>query len=122
MTEESTTLLRRSLPWLIVLLYLVPVEWLVGWNAVFSAWRSVGMGAAGLGIGLMLASYWARISRNYCYFLPATSGRYMDVARITIIHNMLNQLLPMRSGELSFPLYMKHAFTLDYSHTVTGLL
>lgn len=122
MTEELSSPIRRLLPWLIVLLYLTAIELLVGWAAVFSAWQSVSPGAAALGLGFMLISYWARISRNYGYFVPETSGRYKDVARITVIHNMLNQLLPMRSGELSFPLYMKREFAMDYARSGTGLL
>lgn len=122
MSVESMSPFRRLLPWFIVLLYLTAIELLVGWSAVFAAWRSVGFGTAALGLALMLVSYWARISRNYGYFRPNTAGQYADVARVTVIHNMLNQLLPMRSGELSFPLYMKREFDVDYARSGTGLI
>lgn len=42
--------------------------------------------------------------------------------RLVLLHNVFNNLLPARSGELSFPLLMKRYFALDYSHTVAALL
>lgn len=122
MSNDEQSLFRRLIPWFVVLLYLTLVQWLVGWGAIIEAWQAVGITGFLLGLALMLLSYFARIRRNYEYFRPETSGQFRAVARITVVHNMLNQLLPMRSGELSFPLFMKREFQLGYARSGTGLL
>ena len=39
-----------------------------------------------------------------------------------LIHNVLNNVLPARTGEVSFPLLMKRYFGVGYAHSVSALL
>ncbi len=114
--------LRRITPWLIATAYLAAIEWLVGWRTVLAAWAGLdGWGIVG-GVGLMGLSYLSRAWRNVDYFRISTRPQRLTVLRITLIHNLLNQLLPMRSGEVSFPYLMKRELTLPLAQTGAGLI
>jgi len=71
---------------------------------------------------LFLLSYQIRTWRLYDYFLPQTKGCWNTALRLMLLHNILNNLLPMRSGEVSFPVLMKRYFAIDYIHSIPALL
>jgi len=71
---------------------------------------------------LMVVSYQLRTLRIYDYFAKDMSGGWWLSLKLVLIHNVLNNLMPMRSGELSFPLLMKRYFAIDYQRSVPALL
>ena len=93
----------------------------VGWGALLSPWRSLPPLPLVLAVVLVLASYAVRTIRIHRYFSPDTSGQYLRSFRLILFHNLFNNLLPMRSGEASFPLLMKREFQVPFSRSVPGL-
>jgi uncharacterized membrane protein YbhN (UPF0104 family) len=118
--------LRRALRWILGAGFFVAVLALVhrsvGWGALLSPWREVPPGSLALAVLLVLASYAIRTIRIHRYFSPATSGHFRRSFRLILFHNLFNNLLPMRSGEASFPLLMKEEFQVPFSRSVPGLL
>lgn len=106
--------LGRLRDWLIGVLVLgVLVVWVersIGWGPLLSPWRTLDAHElAGL-MALSALSYGLRALRVYDYFLPLTRGRFLVTLRLSLLHNLANNLLPMRSGEAAFPLLLRRYF------------
>lgn len=105
---------------LAMLLAVVHVQ--IGWEKLLSPWLTIPplslIGAA----ALTVVSYALRAFRVHNYFLPATKGGFLACLRLTLLHNLLNILLPMRSGEASFPVLMRRYFLMPMTQSVAGLL
>jgi len=72
-----------------------------------------------IAIALMLASYILRAWRVADHF--DIRRRFGAVLSINLQHNLWNNLLPMRAGELSFPILMWQRFGTDPAHALAGL-
>ncbi|MFO8174635.1 MAG: lysylphosphatidylglycerol synthase transmembrane domain-containing protein [Gemmatimonadota bacterium] len=116
---------RRSLGWALgVVLFLgvaLLVHFSVGWRALLAPWKEIPPGSLGVALFLVLVSYALRTVRIHQYFAPATTGAFTRSFRLVLIHNLFNNLLPMRSGEASFPLLMKRDFQVPFARSVPGL-
>lgn len=102
-------------------LILVVESW-VGWSTLLSPWRVLTPGYLAAAIILVFLSYSLRALRVYDYFLGETRGQFGVCLRLSLQHNMLNNLLPMRSGELSFPVLMARYFSIPAIRSVPALL
>lgn len=98
------------------------VERWIGWSELLSPWRTVAPAYLAAGIILIFLSYSVRALRVHDYFLTDTRGQFAVVLRLSLQHNLLNNLLPMRSGELSFPILMSRCFSVSAIRSVPGLL
>lgn len=107
---------------LTALLFALAIEWLVGWLVVSAAWQQLPFHLQLIALPLLLGSYLLRAWRNYDYFSDKLSSQWWRCVHVTLMHNALNNLLPLRSGELSFPLLMRRHLGLGYSRTVPALL
>ncbi len=73
-------------------------------------------------VSLVLGSYAIRTVRIYEYFHPATAGEFLRTFRLVLLHNLFNNLLPMRSGEASFPILMAREFRVPFTRSIPGLV
>jgi uncharacterized membrane protein YbhN (UPF0104 family) len=94
----------------------------VGWRALLAPWREIRAGSLLLALLLVLASYAVRTIRIHQYFQPDTGSRFLRSFRLVLLHNLFNNLFPMRSGEASFPILMKRDFHVPFSRSVPGLV
>jgi len=97
------------------------VERTVGWKTILAPWKAVHLASLAAAYTLVLASYALRAVRVHRLFTPDTSGRFRRTFRLILLHNLFNNLLPMRSGEASFPLLMKREFRVPFSRSIPGL-
>jgi len=100
--------------WLLGLLILagllVWIHHAIGWRQLLAPWRTLPAGdLAGLAV-LATLSYLCRGVRVYVYFPEILAGRLAATVRLSVLHNVANNLLPMRAGEAAFPLLMKRYF------------
>lgn len=114
--------LRAALAWSVLLAYLALIEALIGWAALVAPWRALNPGQLAIAACLFSMSYAIRAHRLYDYLGDAARGRWLLALRLMILHNALNNLMPMRSGELSFPLLAKRYFGLGFGRSVPVLL
>lgn len=75
-----------------------------------------------LAVLLAFISYWVRAQRLYDFFHDQMRGAYMTGLRLMLQHNLLNNLLPMRAGELSFPVLMARYFSVPPMQSLPALL
>lgn len=113
---------RLAFAWLVFALYVGLIEYWLGWARLLAPWRELDVGAVVTALLLFLLTYAVRAHRVFDYFRDSMRGRWLVGLRLMVYHNALNNLLPMRSGELSFPLLMKRYFAVDYGHSLPVLL
>lgn len=107
---NSRTLSRWILGLLLLAGLIVWVQLAVGWPRLLAPWLSFPPDTLILLFSLTALSYLFRAIRIYDYSLELLRGRFPATLRLSIIHNTLNNFLPMRLGELAYPLLMRRYF------------
>jgi uncharacterized membrane protein YbhN (UPF0104 family) len=98
------------------------VHFSIGWGQLLRPWLGVPTGTLLSALVLVFLSYLVRAARLHQYFVPATRGHFLRTFRIQLLHNLFNNLLPMRTGEASFPILMKQNYDVPLSRSLPGLL
>lgn len=118
--------LPRWLNWTIkialVLAYFWILEYFWGWDQLLAPWQSISYVTIFSAIVLLAVTYFIRAWRIYDYFRADIRGKYLLTLKLTLLHNVLNNLLPARSGEVSFPLLMKRYFQVGLTRSTATLL
>jgi hypothetical protein len=112
---------RALTPVLVTMLFIGVVEYLVGWGSIFYPWRFIDSLWTIIGPALLvLLTYVVRALRLYRYFQMERD--FLLCLRLLLQHNALLNLLPMRTGEIAFPVLMNKYFSVPPSQTVPALL
>lgn len=98
------------------------IHFTVGWAALVAPWSELGPLDVAVLLGGTLLAYAARPLRLYVYFHGVVAGAPLAMVRLTLLHNLFNNLLPMRTGEAAFPLLMKRYFGQRYARSASSLL
>ncbi|MDQ1198041.1 uncharacterized membrane protein YbhN (UPF0104 family) [Rhizobium sp. SORGH_AS 787] len=106
----------------VAIAYAAFIQWVWGWGTVINLWSHAGWGTIVLALSLLVATYVLRTWRIYDYFPRETTGRFATLFRVVQLHNILNIMLPFRSGETSFPLLMKREFGVNLLRGTSALL
>ncbi len=114
--------LRNGLSIAISLIFIALVQHYYGWQTILAPWRDqpwhVIAGLMMMATCTLLLRAW----RLYDYFRAELHGYFPACAKLMILHNLFNILLPMRTGELSFPLLMQNYFHISAHRSVPVLL
>lgn len=89
---------------------------------VATALQAFPLPAVVLLFGGLALTYGLRALRVYHEFADATRGRFGACLRLVLTHNALVNLLPMRSGELAFPLLLQRQFGVPVLRAAASLL
>lgn len=120
---NTKCLLREWLIGLTLLaLLLGAVEYSNGWATLLAPWQELSPLLLAWLFSLTALSYGLRAVRLRAYFYPQFIGQFPLLLRLTIFHNVANNLLPMRSGELVFPWLMRRYFNYDFIDATAALL
>ncbi len=118
--------MKKRLRWCLATVIFVAllgwVEYDLGWGNVFQQWQQVSPQQLLLLTLLTLISYVLRAWRIFIIFGQPQQHRFRDYLRISLLHNALNNFLPMRLGEASFPLLMKHHYQQSIVSSSIALL
>ncbi len=98
------------------------IEYYLGWLPLLKPWQSLASLSLAVAVLLLLVSYALRALRPYFYFRNELKGSFPLCLRLMLQHNLFNNLLPMRSGELAFPILMKQYFAIPAIRSVPALL
>jgi uncharacterized membrane protein YbhN (UPF0104 family) len=120
MNARRTALLALNVA--IVAAFAVAVEHYWGWRRLLTPWREIPLGWLAAATAAQLCSYALRALRIYVAERAIPRGCYAHCLRLILLNNALNLLLPMRSGEASFPILMKRWFSIDPAHATGTLL
>lgn len=122
MHPRHKTLLKSAIGLILLIGLVVLVERVIGWAALLAPWRTLQPTPLAAAIILVFFTYGLRALRVYDYFRADTRGHFATVLRLSLQHNLLNNLLPARSGELSFPVLMSRHFAIPALRSVPALL
>ncbi len=106
----------------VVLLYAAFIEWFWGWSVILGEWAKVGVVPIVIALLLLTGTYFLRTWRIYDYFPQESKGNFAALFRVTQIHNLLNIMMPFRTGETSFPLLMRSEFGIPLVRSTAALL
>lgn len=120
--KNRSSLLAHALLVLAIVAYAAVIQWLFGWQKMLAAWQHIPWWYPVLALLLMFFTYVIRGWRIYDFFLPMTRSGLLLCCKIMLSHNLLNNLLPMRTGEASFPLLMRSYFSASISYSTAGLV
>ena len=98
------------------------LEYFWGWEKLLDPWLSISYTTVLAAIALLASTYFIRALRIYDYFRKEIKKKYVLTLKLTLLHNVLNNLLPARSGEVSFPLLMKRYFQVSFTRATASLL
>lgn len=115
-------LLRHAPGIAIFIVFLVLVEVFVGWHTMLAPWSRQSPLLITGAVVLALATLVLRTLRLMNYFVDTLRGRFGECLKLMIQHNLYNNLLPMRTGEISFPVLMSRYFAIAPARSVPGLL
>lgn len=105
-----------------IVLYAAFIQWVWGWGAILAGWLAVGLPSIVVALALLVGTYFIRTHRMQDYFPRETRGQFLRLFRVTQVHNLLNIMLPFRTGETSFPLLMRSEFGVPLAHGTAALL
>jgi uncharacterized membrane protein YbhN (UPF0104 family) len=120
--SRHKTILKTLLGSGILLGFAVFIQAYIGWAALLAPWRSLAAGPLAGAIILVFLSYGLRAWRVYDYFQQPMAGRFGLCLRLSLQHNLLNNLLPMRTGEVGFPVLMARYFDIPARRSLPALL
>jgi len=89
------------------------VEVLIGWRAVWDSWQLAPSLVVLQSLFLFALSHALRAWRIYLFKSHSLGLGYGLTLKLSLIHQSLNNLLPMRLGEASYPLLMKRYSALS---------
>ena len=92
--------MRLLISLIITLALVIAVHLMIGWRVIFEPWTLIPIIELIPSIILVLLSYLLRSIRIMDWFERA---QFLSSNQVMLQHNLWNNLLPMRSGELSFP-------------------
>jgi uncharacterized membrane protein YbhN (UPF0104 family) len=125
-SDASRPPIGRPRDWVIGSLLLaaviVGVALTVGWGPLLAPWRDFSPLALAPLFGLSALSYFLRAVRVWDYFRPRFDGRFVTVLRLSVLHNVANNLLPMRAGEMVFPWLMRRYFGHGFLDATASLV
>jgi uncharacterized membrane protein YbhN (UPF0104 family) len=118
--------LNSALSWALSLLVLLAFGWAVqhywGWQKLFAPWKSVPIALVALVAVAQLGSYSVRAFRIYHADQEIPRGRWHDCLKLILLNNVINLLLPARTGEASFPVLLNRWFGISAAKGAGTLL
>jgi len=119
---NKKALLKYAIGGLILLAFAIFVEKFIGWSELLSPWKDLDTLPLMTAVTLIFITYCLRALRIYDFFRPEMNHHFTLCLRLSLQHNMLNNLLPMRTGELSFPVLMSRYFSITPVRSIPALL
>lgn len=113
---------QRLLAITMVFLYLGTIEYFWGWEKLISTWTIFPLYIGLISLFMIFISYTIRAVRLYAYFPNETKQKIHLCIKLIFYHNYFNNILPVRSGELSFPILMSRYFQVDIFRSTSALL
>jgi uncharacterized membrane protein YbhN (UPF0104 family) len=93
-----------------------------GWQRLFAPWASVPVVLVVLVVAAQFASYSVRGYRVYYAVPEIPRGRWHDCLKLILLSNVINLMLPARTGEASFPVLLRRWFGVTLGRGAGTLL
>lgn len=118
----SPNILKKTIAFLLLIALVVGVQVYVGWPRLLQPWLTVPVPLLAAAALLVISTYGLRAVRLYDFFADEVNGRFPLAFKLMLQHNFFNNLLPMRSGEIAFPVLMNRYFGVPAKRSVPALI
>lgn len=118
----GTVLLRWSVGVALLLALVVVVQRQIGWTEVLSAWSAMPPTILGFAFLCFATSHGARALRIHRYVGAARGMPLSATVKLSVLHQCLNNVLPMRLGELAFPVLLRRYGGVGLGEGVSNLV
>ncbi|MBA1149484.1 flippase-like domain-containing protein [Ectothiorhodospiraceae bacterium WFHF3C12] len=98
------------------------IDYWLGWDRLFAPWLRLHPGSLALALAVALGSHGLRAVRFQRFFIQTRGVGLQHALQLVLRHNLLNVLLPLRSGEVSFPVLARRGYGIELGEAVGGLL
>jgi len=119
---DTTKKTKTALAIVITVLFIIAVEYFIGFKQILAAWQKLSLLTIVIAFFLLFLSYVIRATRIYSYYTFSSRKEFVLCTKATLLHNFYNNFLPMRAGELSFPILLKQYFSISLPSSVGALL
>lgn len=101
----------------------IVVQLVWGWDTLLSSWQAIPMGHLAAFISLYWFTYLLRAYRIRIYFAKSNLTLSLSgLCSLVVKQTFWANLLPAKTGEVSFPLLMKRKFSVAYTDSVPALI
>lgn len=114
-------MLKNLLNIILIVIFIAIIEYWLGWQKLLSPWHAINFLNIVWAIILIILTYIVRSARLYFYFIDYTRDKFILCLKLIIQHNFANNFMPMRTGEVTFPLLLKQFFNISLMRA-TGTL
>ena len=119
---KGSTLVKILIASTLLLGLLIWVQLEYGWGNTLAKWSGVPGYIIVLGATATFASHLIRVLRVYFGYRQQLKVKFVPVLGVSLVHNTLSFLLPMRLGELALPLLSKQQLAIDLRYSTATLL
>jgi len=93
-----------------------------GWIETLSRWNGVPVTFVIGGALFVVFSHIARVGRIHYAFNRLQPSPFRKILAVSLVHNTVSFLLPMRLGELALPALSRHQLNIDIKYSMATLL
>jgi len=122
MPHKTLTVLKIAIASGMAIALLVWVQLSYGWVETLAAWKSVSAVSALAAAVLVMLSHFLRALRVHWAYAQITVLPLKKVTAVSLLHNTVSFLLPMRLGELALPVLSRHQLNVDLKYSTATLL
>jgi len=113
---------KYSISILIFVVFLVFIQQYIGWESVFLQLEKLSLTTLSLIFIILSLSYITRALRIYFFFNSSYPDSFTTYLKISIYHNFFNNFLPMRAGEISYPILLKKNLGISLRKSTKSLI
>jgi len=119
---NKNNLVKYLLALIICAVFFVFIQRYTGWDEVLHLIIKLNFSTIAILFLLIFSSYITRALRIYYYFNSDYQGPFKIYLKISIYHNFMNNILPMRTGELSYPFLLKKNLNMSIKNSSSSLI
>jgi uncharacterized membrane protein YbhN (UPF0104 family) len=119
--KTISSFIQKFIPITVFVGFVILVQYYYGWPELLAPWRQLSGKSLLIALFLIGVSHFLRAARVHDYFRNDTKGQFPRLIKVVLQHHFLNNLLPMRSGEISFPIFMSRYLEIPVQRSVPAL-
>ena len=113
---------RLAINIIFILIFIFFIEYWVGWTPLLESWILLNPTSILFLTLILYLSYLVRAIRIYSFFNLNNLSTYPTCVKLVLEHTFFNNILPMRTGEISFPILMSRYFDIPNIKSIPALL
>lgn len=113
---------KYSFSILVFIVFLIFIQKYIGWEIIFLQLGKVSLKILSIIFLILTLSYITRALRIYFFFISSYPDSFTTYLKISIFHNFLNNFLPMRTGEISYPILLNKYLGINIKISTKSLI